>query len=97
MKKITLLLLFALTIQVGWGQTKTTKIPFYDEKLTTLKKRTNKKSIDKIDSPVLKEAALEILNGTYPIKERLKNYECYLSPGALAKQLKTSQIGRAHV
>lgn len=90
MKKITLLLLFALTIQVGWGQTKTAKIPFSDEKLTTLKKRTNKKSIDKIDSPVLKEAALEIINGTYPIKERLKNYECYLSPGALAKQLKTS-------
>lgn len=90
MRKITLLLLLVLTSQIGWSQTKIAKTQFANESLTSLKKGAKKKNINKMESPVLREAAFQMLEGTYSVQDRMKSYECYLSPGALAKQLKTS-------
>lgn len=63
---------------------------FSNPNLSVLKKNATQADVDKIESPVLREAATQLLAGDYPLKERLKSYECYLSPFVLAKQLKTS-------
>ncbi|MEG1934664.1 MAG: M60 family peptidase N-terminal accessory domain-containing protein, partial [Rikenellaceae bacterium] len=63
---------------------------FANEQLTSLKSGTKAKAIDKMESPDLKAVAIQMLKGTYPIKERLRSYKCYLSPFVLAKLQKTS-------
>lgn len=63
---------------------------FSNPNLSVLKKNATQADIDKIESLVLREAASQLLAGDYPLKERMKSYECYLSPQVLAKQLKTS-------
>lgn len=63
---------------------------FSNPNLSALKKTVSQADIEKIESSVLRDAASQLLNGNYPLKERLKSYECYLSPLVLAKQLKTS-------
>lgn len=63
---------------------------FSNPNLSVLKKNVTQADIDKIESPVLRESANQLLTGNYPLKERMKSYECYLSPFILSKQLKTS-------
>lgn len=58
--------------------------------LSSLKKGVSLEDINKIECPVLKATAVQLFDGNYPLAERLKSYECYLSPFVLAKQLKTS-------
>ncbi|MFV0417264.1 MAG: M60 family metallopeptidase [Dysgonomonas sp.] len=63
---------------------------FSNSNLSVLKKNATQADIDKIESSVLRDAANQLLAGNYPLTERFKSYECYLSPLVLAKQLKTS-------
>lgn len=63
---------------------------FSKENLTALKKGVGLKKIEKIKSPAIKETAILLHNNQYPLDERFKSYEAYLSPFTLAKQLKTS-------
>ena len=90
MRKISLLLLFVLVAHMSVSQTKIAKSQFANDNLTSLKKGANRKNIMKMESYILQDAALKMLDGSYPINERMKSYECYLSPHVLAEQLKTS-------
>lgn len=63
---------------------------FSNPNLSVLKKNATQADVGKIESQILREAANQLLTGNYPIKERMRSYECYLSPFVLAKQLKTS-------
>lgn len=62
---------------------------FSNEQLTSVKKNAAK-SLKKMESPYLKDVAEQMVAGTYQTKERLRSYECYLSPLVLAKHQKTS-------
>lgn len=62
---------------------------FRDSSLTELKSVKAKK-IAKLQSPLLKDVATQMAEGTYPLAERVRTYRSYLSPYVLAKQLKTS-------
>ncbi len=63
---------------------------FANENLTALKKRVKTKKINKMDSPLLRDVALQMENNSYPLQERFRSYENYLSPFVLSKELKTS-------
>lgn len=63
---------------------------FSNPNLTVLKKDITLNEISNIQSPVVRETATLLFNKNYPLEERMKSYECYLSPRILAKQLKTS-------
>lgn len=67
---------------------------FSNSNLSALKKNVSQEDVSKIKNPILKEVAGQLLNNTYPIKERMKNYECYLSPSVLSRQLKTSSYSQ---
>ncbi len=62
--------------------------------LSSLKKNVSLKDISKIDDPVLQEVATQLYNKNYPLKDRMRSYECYLSPRVLAQQLKTSSYSQ---
>lgn len=63
---------------------------FENTNLTTLKKNVSKREINKIQEAGLKALAVGLLNNTYAIKERFREYKSYLRPQILAKRLKTS-------
>lgn len=63
---------------------------FENEQLTSLSKRAKATSVAKMESPYLKAVATQLLEGNYPVAERIRSYECYLSPFKLAEQQKTS-------
>ena len=94
MKKLVLLLLIAGSVFSACAEKKSDLSLFARQDLSALKKNTTDKKIAGMHSPVLKEAAAEMLAGRYPLAERMKSYRCYLSPGILAKQLKTSGYSR---
>lgn len=63
---------------------------FSKSNLTELKKNVTPEQINTISDPVLRNVATQLYNKNYPLTERMKSYECYLSPQSLAKKLRTS-------
>lgn len=62
--------------------------------LSSLKKNMSQEDINRMECPVLRETAIQLFNNSYPLAERMKSYECYLSPLVLAKRLKTSSYSQ---
>ena len=62
---------------------------FADELLTKLKAGTTQAEVNRLQQPVLKQLAQELLNGTYQTDYRVASYDCYESPQWLAEQWKT--------
>lgn len=89
MKKILLLGSLLVFTAITFAQDLETTL-FSNPNLTVLKKNITQNDILNIKSPALKETATQLFNKTYPTNERMKSYECYLSPRVLAEQLKTS-------
>jgi len=89
MKKILLAVFLTCFSMASFAQEIDASL-FSNPNLSALKKNVSQEDIGKIESPVLREVATLLLRNNYPIKERMKSYECYLSPFILAKQLKTS-------
>lgn len=89
MKRISLFIAVLFCVTIVRSQEVEVSL-FSKENLTALKKGVGLKKIEKIKSPAIKETAILLHNNQYPLDERFKSYEAYLSPFTLAKQLKTS-------
>lgn len=97
MKKIVLTLAVSLSLCFGGTLSSTAQdfskkdlSLFENGQLTSLNKKAKAKSVAKMESPHLKAVAAQLLAGSYPLAERMRSYECYLSPFKLARQQKTS-------
>ena len=62
---------------------------FQDSSLVSLKS-LNSKKINRMQSPLLKEIAQQMIKNEYPLQQRMRSYRSFLSPYVLAEQLKTS-------
>lgn len=62
---------------------------FSNENLSSVKKSAAK-YLKKMESPLLKSVVTQMVEGKYQTNDRLRNYECYLSPKELAIRQKTS-------
>ena len=62
---------------------------FADSLYTTLKPGTTRADIERIQQPVIRQLATELLEGTYTADYRVASYDCYNSPQWLAEQWKT--------
>lgn len=62
---------------------------FADDLLTTLKSGTTQADVEKMQQPLLRQLAKELLNGTYKTDYRVASFDCYDSPQWLAEQWKT--------
>ena len=62
---------------------------FADSLYTTLKPGTTRADIERIQQPVIRQLATELLEGTYVTDYRVASYDCYDSPQWLAEQWKT--------
>jgi hypothetical protein len=62
---------------------------FTDELYSSLSSKANAKTIHKVQSPMIRKALQEMLNGDYAFEYRVQNYKNYLSPFTLSKELKT--------
>lgn len=60
---------------------------FKDPMATALKKNIKQKDIEKMGTPQLKEAALLMLNKKYSSQYRMAEYQAYLAPTTLGKEL----------
>lgn len=89
MKRISLFIAVLFCVTIVRSQEVEVSL-FSKENLTALKKGVGLKKIEKIKSPAIKETAILLHNNQYPLDDRFKSYEAYLSPFTLAKQLKTS-------
>ncbi len=62
---------------------------FTGELYSSLSSKANAKTIHKVQSPMIRKALQEMLNGDYAFEYRVQNYKNYLSPFTLSKELKT--------
>lgn len=90
MKGKFLSLLLSVCITAGIAQTKSDLIFFSNKSLTSLKKNVKTSQIQTITSPIVRNAAQQMLENNYPLTDRYKKYYPYLSPKILAEKLKTS-------
>ncbi len=90
MKKLIFLSLLIFLTQTGFSQSEKDLKLFASQNLSSLNKKAKLKKINKIKSETLRDAALQMIEGNYPQDERVRSYECYLSPRVLARKLKTS-------
>lgn len=67
---------------------------FADELCSVPKKGIGQKKINSIKDPLLKDAAQQILNKTYPYEFRIQLYEAYPTLESTAKKLKLSSYNR---
>ena len=71
-----------------WSLKADTEI-FADELLTSLKPGKTQADIEKIQQPVIRKLAHELLQGTYTTDYRVATYDCYDSPQWLSRQWNT--------
>lgn len=90
MKKLAIISFLICASNLTFAQSENDLSFFNKKNLTTLARKANQQAIQEIQHPVLREVAIQIKNGNYPLAERFKTYESFLNPKILAKELKTS-------
>ena len=83
-------MIFSIEVKTEWEQElkSDTKV-FADNLLTSLKSGTTQTDIEQIQSPVVRQLAHELLQGTYTTDYRVAAYDCYDSPQWLSSQWNT--------
>jgi len=87
-KLFTFLLITVITVQ-SYAQQQYSQV-FAKDDYSQLKKNARDQDIENINNLILKQAARQLKEGSYPIQKRLRAYTNYQSPNSLSKRLKTS-------
>ncbi|HMR20017.1 MAG TPA: hypothetical protein PKA53_12020, partial [Sphingobacterium sp.] len=95
MKKVFLSLVVATFLSTGihaqsaqdYKEAYADLVVFQDPLASTLKKGIKRKDINNISNPVIKDVALQLLDGQYGSTYRFNTYEALLSPSLLGEQL----------
>jgi hypothetical protein len=74
---------------MAYAQVNTDRI-FKDGSLSSLRKGITVQDIDALQDATLKRVALQLYKKEYPLAQRYRTYDQYLSPTVLASKLKTS-------
>ncbi|MEJ5146350.1 MULTISPECIES: M60 family metallopeptidase [unclassified Sphingobacterium] len=87
-KLFTFLLITVITVQ-SYAQQQYSQV-FAKDDYSQLKKNARDQDIENINNLILKQAARQLKEGSYPIQKRLRAYTNYQSPNSLSNRLKTS-------
>lgn len=87
-KLFTFLLITVITVQ-SYAQQQYSQV-FAKDDYSQVKKNAKDQDIENINNLILKQAARQLKEGSYPIQKRLRAYTNYQSPNSLSKRLKTS-------